>query len=39
MKLLDDLGIAMTPEQLAAAYRRTKELRAQIEARLKSGAK
>ena len=37
--LLDDVAKATSPEQIAAAYWRTKELRAQIEARLKSSGK
>jgi TPR repeat protein len=38
-KLLDDLSKAMSPEQIAAGYRRTRELRAEIETKLKSSGK
>lgn len=35
----DDLEKKMSPQQVADAQKRTKELRAQIEAKLKSGGK
>jgi TPR repeat protein len=38
-KLLDDLSKAMSPEQIAAGYRRTGELREEIEAKLKNAGK
>jgi TPR repeat protein len=40
LKLRDQIGREMTPEQVLAAYRRTKELRVEIETKLKrSGSK